>query len=174
MLVEGSLSRSLQRGATLLEVMVAVVVFSIGLLGVGAMLTSAIRGNHNSYLRTQAQTLAASMESRMSRNSIATWALLYNGTFGAGGGSVECDTQSCSPAQLATADGVLWGQQIADTLPNGTATIACATAAALPPTADGYPPFRGRCLINIAWVEAGDIGSANPEVIQTFSYMAQP
>jgi len=166
--------RSHQSGTTILEVMVAVVVFSIGLLGVGALLTSAIRGNNSAHKRTVAQTLAASMESRMSRNSIATWAGTYNGTYGGSAGSSECDTIACNPTQLAIADAILWGQQLADALPNGTGTITCVDAAVLPAGSDGYPPYRGRCLMDISWSEAGDVGSAAPESIQTFSYVAQP
>lgn len=49
-----SRGRRSQRGATLIEVMVAVVVLSIGLLGVAALQASALRSNQSSFDRSQA------------------------------------------------------------------------------------------------------------------------
>lgn len=156
--------------------MVAVIVFSVGLIGAGALLTSAIRGNHSALQRTTALTLASSMEARMARNSLATWAGQYNGTYGAGG-STQCDSQSCTSSQLAQADGALWGQQIADALPGGSGTIACANNGALPALVPGArikPPYSGTCQITISWTEKGDEGSAAAVSTQTFVHNVQP
>lgn len=165
--------RNTQRGLSLLEVMVAVVVFSIGLLGVGALMTSAIRGNHTALQRTTAQTLASSMEARMARNSLSIWRGDYNGTY-SGGGGPECETQFCDPAMMAAADGALWGQQIADALPGGSGTIACLNTAVLPAGTVGSPPYSGMCQITISWTELGDEGSADPTTVQTFVHNTQP
>lgn len=50
--------RSRQNGATLIEVLVAVLVLSFGLLGLGALQSVSLRSNSNSYLRTQAVNLS--------------------------------------------------------------------------------------------------------------------
>lgn len=47
-----------QRGATLIEVLVAVLVLSFGLLGLGALQTVSLRSNSNSFFRTQAVNLS--------------------------------------------------------------------------------------------------------------------
>ncbi len=168
-------NRRYQGGLTLLEVMVAVVIFSIGLIGTGALLTSAIRGNHSSLQRTTALSLATSIEARMARNSPATWQGLYNGTYTGSGSGQECDTSACTDAQLAAADVALWGQQISDALPGGTGTIQCQNGGwVLPAGAIGKPPFGGICQITITWTELGDEGSANPTTAQTFLHVAQP
>ena len=174
--MNSELNRGRQSGLTLLEVMVAVIVFSVGLIGAGALLTSAIRGNHSALQRTTALTLASSMEARMARNSLATWLGLYNGTYSSGG-SAQCDSQSCTEAQLAQADGALWGQQIADALPGGSGTIACINAAALPALAPGVrikPPYSGTCQITISWTEKGDEGSSAAVSTQSFVHNVQP
>ena len=48
----------IQRGFTLIEVLVAVLVLSIGLLSLAALQGISLRNNHSAYLRTQANNIA--------------------------------------------------------------------------------------------------------------------
>ena len=57
-----------QKGFTLIEVMIAVVVFSFGLLGVAGIMTVAVKNNHNGYMRSQAAILTATIVDMMRRN----------------------------------------------------------------------------------------------------------
>jgi len=57
-----------QSGFTLLEVLVAILVLSIGLLGLAGLMASSIRNNHSAYQRTQATWLAYDMIDRMRVN----------------------------------------------------------------------------------------------------------
>lgn len=50
-----------QQGATLIEVLVAMVVIAVGLLGVAGLLIYTTKGNHSAYLRSQATVLAYDM-----------------------------------------------------------------------------------------------------------------
>lgn len=61
-----------QRGASLLEVLIAVVIISIGLLGLAGLQTSSIKSNHSSYLRSQATILAYDLSDRMRASRDAT------------------------------------------------------------------------------------------------------
>ena len=63
------------QGFTLIEVLVAVLVFSFGLLGIAGMMTISVKSNHNGYLRSQANFLAENMVDRMRANPVAC--LLY-------------------------------------------------------------------------------------------------
>lgn len=57
-----------QRGFTLVEVLVTVVVISVGLLGVAALQLTTLRGNHDASVRLQASILAADILDRMRAN----------------------------------------------------------------------------------------------------------
>lgn len=55
-------------GMTLIEVLVTLVIISVGLLGVAALQLTTVRNNYDSFVRTQAATLAGDMLDRMRAN----------------------------------------------------------------------------------------------------------
>ena len=69
------------RGFTLLEVLIALLVFSLGLLGLAGLMIMSVKTNHSAYLRTQATFLAESMADRMRADPMAIWASSYNGNY---------------------------------------------------------------------------------------------
>lgn len=104
------------RGFTLIEVLVALLVLSIGLLGLAALQNTALQFNTDSYQRTQATLLAYDILDRMRANSSAVSAGNYdtptssdaNSKFSSyrscKSSSCACGTSSCSAANLATYD----------------------------------------------------------------------
>jgi type IV pilus assembly protein PilV len=56
------------RGFTLIEVLVAVLVLSVGLLGLAGLQATSLRSNHSAYLRTQALILTYDLIDRMRAN----------------------------------------------------------------------------------------------------------
>jgi type IV pilus assembly protein PilV len=56
------------KGFTLVEVLVAVLVLSIGLLGIAGLQLTSLRGNQSSYLRSQATVLSYDLIDRMRAN----------------------------------------------------------------------------------------------------------
>lgn len=86
-----------QQGSSLLEVLIAILVISIGLLGLAGLQTQSIKSNHSSYLRSQATLLAYDLSDRM---RMARTAAL----------SGEYDTGS------TFADKVNWNQNLLSTL----------------------------------------------------------
>lgn len=60
-----------KKGFTLLEVLVALVILSVGLLGLASMLTKGMRFNHQAYVRTQSTYIAYDLMDRMRANSAA-------------------------------------------------------------------------------------------------------
>lgn len=130
---------SRQRGVSLIEVLVAVMIFSIGLVGLAGLLIMATRSNQAAYLRTQVTFLAHNMADRMSANPMAVWDGSYNSTGYPVATTVttKCDNSSpCTPDNLATHDMQMWSSQLAAFLPNATAKIKCDNSAA------GFAPFR--------------------------------
>jgi type IV pilus assembly protein PilV len=116
------------QGTTLVEVLVALLLLAVGLLGGSAMQLSSLRARHESALLSTAMQLAASMAERMRANSMQMRAVdadnPYLGLdYEAGplddpGGAPAClgDTV-CSAAQLAQSDIAEWKQQLRKDLP---------------------------------------------------------
>ncbi len=172
------LSRNLQEGFTLIEVLVAVLVFSFGLLGIAGMMTISVRNNHNGYLRSQANFLAENMLDRMRANPVALWNGGYNGT--AAIGTAECTLGApCNYAALAVYDVQQWAQSLNSSLPGGTGTINCVTNGAFNPTVFANAPsiwtpvsvYDGICTVTVNWNESNRPEETNA---QTLTLVAQP
>ena len=146
-----------QQGFSMLEVLIAVLVFSLGMLGLAGLLIFAISSNHVAYLRTQATFLAHNMADRMGANPVALWNNDYNGDFPVSASTVSC-AAGCTPAELATYDKTQWSTQLTTFLPNAKGKITCGTGGiAIPPTSaqvDLRPPYGGTCTMWISWNEA--------------------
>lgn len=162
------------RGFTLLEVLIAVLIFSFGLLGVAGLMVLSVRTNHSAYLRTQASFLAQSMAERIRTN--LGWTTDYSGTYDAStAGAGTCSGSICTPAALVTRDKELWSQQLVDFLPNASATINCVRTGAPPSLAHrGAEPFDGLCSMVISWTEADLNRSSGTPATQTFAWVFQP
>ncbi|MBK1691992.1 type IV pilus modification protein PilV [Ectothiorhodospira mobilis] len=63
--METSLPLHLQRGFSLIEALVALLVLSVGLLGLAALQLSALKGAHSAYQRTLASIAARDAEERL-------------------------------------------------------------------------------------------------------------
>jgi len=114
------------RGFTLLEVLVALLVLSIGLLGLAALQTTSLQYNTGSYFRTQATFLAYDIMDRMRANVSAIADSDGNGydqpTTTQVTAPTDCDTTGCTSAQLALYDVRRWYDRATSILPNATNT----------------------------------------------------
>lgn len=172
---------SRQRGVSLIEVMMAVLIFSIGLIGLAGLLVMATRSNHAAYLRTQVTFLAHNMADRMRANPIGVWNGDYDKTSykSITGSTPACDNAApCSPADLAKHDQKAWSDQLAVFLPDADAKIQCTANTNYTPSATQYdmqPPYGGNCAMTITWSERG-AGDKNNRaaVMQTFAWNFQP
>jgi type IV pilus assembly protein PilV len=168
-----------QRGFTLLEVMVAVIVFSIGLIGLGLLLTASIRANHVGFLHSQATFVAESIADRMRANIPGVWLNAYNGTWdsGAAAPGVACTLgAACSPAQVAARDVWAWGNMVSQLLPAGQGTVNCVPQPGRPiPTGSTLatsPAYRGSCTITLTWSEQSE--TADGAVPGSFTWVVTP
>lgn len=147
-----------QRGFSMLEVLIAVLVFSLGMMGLAGLLIFAIQSNHVAYLRTQATFLASNMADRMGANPAGLWANDYNTSIDAPGTAVPSCAAGCSPADLATRDIAVWSQQVNTFLPKAQGNISCLTnGLAVTPNAtqtNERPPYGGTCTMQLSWNEA--------------------
>lgn len=114
-------SRTQQPGFTLIEVLIALVVLSIGLLGLAGLQSAGLRFNQSAAMRTQATQLAYDLADRMRANSVAVNAGDY---LGAAGTTVACHTTTgCSPAEMAADDLAAWNAAITRYLPSGEGLV---------------------------------------------------
>jgi type IV pilus assembly protein PilV len=124
--------RNRRNGFTLLEVLVALLVLSIGLLGIGKLVMLSARANGSAYLRSQATALAYSMfdDMRANRTQALTPPYAYAVAIGVNPGIVGCPAPpaGCSPSQQAQNDLANWKSTLQNALPNGDGSVQIATA----------------------------------------------
>jgi len=113
-----------QQGFTLLEVLVAVVVLSIGLLGLAGLQASGLAQNNTAYQRTQATLLAYDMLDRMRANYEGVRLGYYNNFTAGTQNDPGCITSGCSVQQIANYDNYSWGVRLGNTLPTGKGKIS--------------------------------------------------
>jgi len=131
-------------GFTLIEVLIAMLVLAVGLLGLAGLQAVSLRNNLSAYNRTQATQLAYDMADRMRANVADTSNLatsIYN-TVAPTAGTVQSDCKpasappspaTCTPQDMARNDLYEWNCAVAGgnacgnivaLLPAGLATIA--------------------------------------------------
>jgi len=156
------------RGFTLLEVLIALLIFSLGMLGLAGLMVISVKTNNSAYLRTQASFLAQSMADRMRAN--ISKVNDYNGDYPTTGATCS----SCDPDQLLNRDREVWSQQLTDSLPNSTANINC--SGTVIPASSGAGTYDGTCEFTITWAEAKlEVkDNADPPIPQVFAWVFQP
>jgi len=130
-------SSNTQRGFTLIEAMVAVLVLTVGILGVTAMQLVSFQNNQGAFFRTQATYVAAEILDRIRANEAAAYAI-YDGIDTADLTTIPADPgcassiAGCPPASMAAIDIRDWAAHFVDvfgatdyrqTIPNSSATI---------------------------------------------------
>lgn len=144
------------RGFSLLEVLVALVVLSIGLLGIAAMQASALSSTHGSQLESLVAIQARSLADAMSANpdywsnnsptftvtpsasSPTTPVIDSNAPAAPSGG---CINTTCSATDMAGYDVQQWAIQLLGQVPGASAKITCKASAPV------------GCSINVTWSE---------------------
>lgn len=141
----------------MVEVLVALVVLSIGMLGIAALYVETMRTNRTAITRTQAVALVTDMADRIRANPRAR-AAYESASYGAGPAFRGCATgMNCSAALLAEDDLAWWIQTVQATMPGGNPV---ATVVYTVGPGGGAPD---RYTINVAWTEVGAGGVANAD-----------
>ena len=93
------------RGYTLIELMISVLIISIGVLGVVTLQSVSLRGNNGAYLKTQATFIAGDIIARMMANPDGVEAGAYTSISSSSPPlDPDCISTGCSPDQLASQD----------------------------------------------------------------------
>ncbi len=116
-------------GFSLLELLVTLVVLSIGLLGLGLMQTTGLGLTKTAYARTQAMMLASDMADRIRANEAS--AANYVGTSATAQAPPGCIAGVlCTGPLLAASDMTDWSNRLLVELPNGSGQIFDVNSAA--------------------------------------------
>lgn len=108
-----------QRGFSLVEVLIALVIMSIGMLGIAGLYVQSMQAGRTSMFRHHAVTLAGDVADRIRANPRAGAAYEGGGLdYGCVGYGTDCDE-----AEMASNDVLLWLEQADNSLPDGNVVI---------------------------------------------------
>lgn len=148
------------KGFSLLEVMISVLVLSVGLLGLAKLQGAALKTNQSATLRGQVTMLASDMFDNMRANQVEAEAGSYIIT--------QVENPPATPTVVSGEDLVNWFNNMTATLPPGSdASIACADIV----TTDADVCTKGSLFtINIFWNEFEYAGTDNNKSIQQANF----
>ncbi len=112
--------KQLQHGVTLVEAMIALLVISIGLLGIASLQLTAMSQNTSALNHSQAVWIAYNMSDRI-RANITEFAN-YDGIDTDNGYAQDCVNNPCQPQDMVTADAADWTTMVQG-LPGGRGMI---------------------------------------------------
>ena len=110
--------RSQCAGFSLIEVLVSVIVLSIGLIGIARLQAASLANDQSSFMRSQATAMAYDLADRMRANVNSANSLMYNTAVA--GITANCVNPSgCSPQQMAQHDVAEWSAALSTYMPMG-------------------------------------------------------
>lgn len=116
-------SRQVQRGISLIESLVAIVVLALGIMGLAGVQARMLVESRTSNYRAIAVGLIDDLNNRMLLNRTAALAGSYTLAWGATKTAQDCLTTLCSGANLAQSDLNLWRASVVAALPGGNANV---------------------------------------------------
>lgn len=131
-------------GFTLVEVLVALVVITVGMLGVAVLYVEGLRMNRTSLYRTTAVALTTDMAERIRANQSDDQGAAYAGS--PPGAEGTCGDEACTAAELAAHDWWEWRASIDKYLPAGAEPEITR-----PDPVNGLQPIN----ITLSWPEIG-------------------
>ena len=109
-----------QQGFSLVEVLIALIIMSVGMLGIAGLYVQSMQAGRTSLFRHHAVTLAGDVADRIRANPRA--GVAYTGVgvdFNCVGAGIDCNE-----VEMAATDILLWSQQADESIPNGDVAIA--------------------------------------------------
>jgi type IV pilus assembly protein PilV len=149
---EAGLSSGKSHGFTLLEVMVALFVLSLGLLGMAGMQLGGMQSTKSAYSRTQATLVAYDIIDRMRTNEAERDNYqAIDCTSPPSKPSCIGTSTGCSATDLASDDINEWCNSHVDSLPGGTGTVS-------------FNSITSVYTITVGWVEQSDADDPNKTI----------
>lgn len=131
---------SKSNGFSMIEVLVALVIISLGVLSLLRLVNGSLGNNLQSSYQTNANYLVATIADRMRLNPATN----YVGVMPSGAAVAACHAAGCSRSDTANNDVYEWLKMITESLPAGTGVIS------------GTGPY----LVEITWKKPSDVAAS--------------
>ncbi|BAO82693.1 Tfp pilus assembly protein PilV [Serpentinimonas maccroryi] len=173
--LRGAAPAKRQRGASLIEVLVAFLLLTFGLLGMSAMQINALQNNHSALQRSQASMLAHFKMDAMRANRQAAIDGDYNlGALGTPGPPATPDVTVFTPpadTSLVTHDQRTWLLAMRATLGDTDFTQGLVVCEALPPPPGIANPITATCTVRVYWDDTRGTGGAESQMVEIVSQL---
>ena len=123
MLLTDTHQHTKENGISMVEVLVAIVVLSFGLLGLAGLQADGLRGNNDAYMRSQATLMAYDMLDRMRANLHGVENGFYDDLFSTTPSDPACISNGCTIQEMSEHDAFEWSQKLSELLPGGQGTV---------------------------------------------------
>jgi len=147
------MSMSRQRGAGLIEALIAILILSIGILGMVGMQTASLKFEQTGWVRSALSSSISSFADRIRANASSTeTAYSFSRTYAAERASIDgastyltpakdCNTATCTSDELAAYDLAVWRLDLNNQLPGAVAMV----------TPTGTKGANLRFVVTVAW-----------------------
>jgi type IV pilus assembly protein PilV len=140
-------------GFSMVEVLVSLVVFSLGFLALSLLQNKALNNNQSAYITSQATILAQSMMDRIRANPSGDYILKANTTLSAPANLCRSSASDCSPTDIAAVDKFVWQQSLDQRLAGATGVITQDKLNTTPGT-DTFDQLK-LYRVTVNWTERG-------------------
>jgi type IV pilus assembly protein PilV len=111
------------RGVSMLEILITVLILSLGLLGMAGLVTTGMKGNITAHYRSIATNQAQDIADRMRANLAGVRGGSYDDITTDIPAGNDCFAAECNAAQLAIFDHAQWNTANSILLPNGLGSV---------------------------------------------------
>lgn len=155
--------KQFQDGFSLIEVMVSLLVMTLGIVGMTGLQTASLKHNTHSMQRTKAAYLSYEIMDRMRANADS----IYSVALDSQPDEQECFSAACTPEELMNFDIAEWKCALGRHLSSPTCVTLAANANALLLSVEALPGGDGSiscslatgtkaCTVTVQWQERGD------------------
>lgn len=160
---------SRMQGFSLIELLVAVVIMAVGILGIAGLQVVSMQQNRSALYRAQAVQLANGLLDRIRVNKNITYSALIDAAPQA---TTDCEVNSCTPTQMAAYDIAQWKCSINSDDSTGQPLTTCQNYMGLDGITKGItgelPDGQGSVIlasgvytVTIQWVDERDGSTAS-------------
>ncbi len=153
---------SFQRGVSLLEVMITMVIIAVGLLGLLGLQAKSMSGSKDTFDKKIAAELVAQMTERIRSNHLGFMADNYTTSLAVGDAIAAAPVcggaTACTPAQIAALDLVNWQTDLRSRIPESGAYIVTSPGAGATMLTNGTS-----VRITVTWMEQNSQTGADPD-----------